>query len=233
VGLTFTPPRAGLWTVCGTPTQVGASGAGKGAYIQLYDGTNVLATRQTITPTGATSAVYVSLEMCGDVNVTSVANSTTVRIRAAAESTSTTTIGNFASSLVNAVEWRIFPAGQTGAQPLIPGSIYSNSSSVERIERLSVDSTCSSTPCTITRQSGAWVSSVTRASAGLYTVNIASGTFSAIPTCLVTQKTADKISIRSNESSINSSTVFNFGAHASDAATATDIAFDIICMGPR
>lgn len=44
-------------------------------------------------------------------------------------------------------------------------------------------SVCTSSPCTIWTQTGG-ISSVSRASTGLYTINFTSGVFSATPTCM-------------------------------------------------
>lgn len=76
-----------------------------------------------------------------------------------------------------------------GQQLLIPGSVYSSSTGVERIERAIITGgsnnvVCSSSPCAIQSQSGSWLSGVTRSATGTYSASIASGTFSAAPTCV-------------------------------------------------
>jgi hypothetical protein len=68
-------------------------------------------------------------------------------------------------------------------------NVSSASAGQERVERLTVATSCTSSPCTITSQSGTWVQSpsgVTRASAGQYSVALTAGEFTAAPACNVT-----------------------------------------------
>ena len=102
----------------------------------------------------------------------------------------------------------------------------------ERIERASITTSCTSSPCTIARQSGSWLTSVTRTGTGAYTFTIANGTFTSAPTCAF--------------STTNFSGSASVGHYLSSATTTTaiypvflaggsniDVAVDVICMGPK
>lgn len=122
--------------------------------------------------------------------------------------------------------------GDFGA--LIPG-VTSNTSGMERVERARItggsDSTdCTSSPCTITRQSGSWLSSVTRAGTGSYTLNFATGIFSAIPECTCSSETGSSYGLCVYRPSTSSTgTIIT----ASNGTTTADMRFSIICMGAR
>lgn len=120
--------------------------------------------------------------------------------------------------------------------PLLVGSVTSNSTGMERIERVKVGTTaCSSSPCTIASQSGSWVSSVTRTGTGAYTLNIASGIFSATPTCHCTSNAyASANTVCSGPTSGGTPSATRWDFNTIDLANAaTDSGFEIICMGPR
>jgi hypothetical protein len=119
--------------------------------------------------------------------------------------------------------------------PLLVGGVTSNTSGMERVERARItggsDSTdCTSSPCTITRQSGAWLSSVTRSGTGGYTLNFATGMFSSIPECTCSAETGSSYGLCVYRPSTSSSgTILT----ASNGTTPTDMRFSVICMGPR
>lgn len=74
---------------------------------------------------------------------------------------------------------------QTNAAPLLVGSVISGTSGVERHERAVIadGANCTASPCTISYQSGSWLSSVTRTSQGLYVANFTAGAFSGPVSC--------------------------------------------------
>ncbi|TXH08958.1 MAG: hypothetical protein E6R04_09695 [Spirochaetes bacterium] len=129
--------------------------------------------------------------------------------------------------------WTVFPVTAQSPQPLLTGSVTSNSSGLERIERLNVgDGTvCSASPCTISSQSGSWVTSVTRGATGDYTVNIATGIFSAKPACSATTLGSSAPGELRVETS--SATSLNIKSCNSGCSGALDNTFSILCMGPR
>jgi hypothetical protein len=120
---------------------------------------------------------------------------------------------------------------ENGKAPILIGGVTSSTTGSERIERASVTSTCSSTPCTINSGTPA-ISSITRASTGLYTVNFAAGTFSANPSCTCSTSVSTFNSICAiNSNSTSAVTVNTANQQASGAQI--DVAFSLICMGPR
>lgn len=114
--------------------------------------------------------------------------------------------------------------------PLLVGSVTSNTAGLERIERVRVGTTCTSTPCTISDQSGSWVTSITRASTGNYTINIASGMFSGTPICTFGMSGITNATIVVNS---ESSTAINILTYTGSTGALTDTSFRVICMGPR
>lgn len=115
--------------------------------------------------------------------------------------------------------------------PILVGSVTSNGTGAERIERLRVITSCTSSPCTIANQSGSWVSSITRNSIGNYTINVASGIFAIAPTCTAVQNTtavAPSMMVM-NATSTTAITTLSYD----NTGNAIDNGFDVICMGPR
>lgn len=123
--------------------------------------------------------------------------------------------------------------------PVLIGSVTSNSSGAERVERVifngstgTLSTLCTSTPCAIYSQSGSWVSSVSRYATGSYNINIATGIFSDKPTCTG--------AVVSTVPSMNvplivpaSATSVGVTAYRTSTETTVDSAFNIICMGPK
>lgn len=121
--------------------------------------------------------------------------------------------------------------------PLLVGGVTSNTSGMERVERAfinggTVSTDCSSSPCTVTSQSGTWITSVTRSGTGTYTVNIATGIFSAQPNCTGTAETGSAYGSILQRVSAGSSTSLQILTLSSPTTTA-DMRFSIICQGPR
>jgi hypothetical protein len=127
---------------------------------------------------------------------------------------------------------RIPIAGWTENQaaPLLVGSVTSNSQGLERVERAFVFPVCTASPCTVALQSGSWVSSVTRTSTGNYSVNIASGTFSNNPTCVVSAGGTTNPTIQMNSIT---PTLVSFITATGNSGAVVDTYLQIICMGPR
>jgi hypothetical protein len=111
--------------------------------------------------------------------------------------------------------------------PLLKHAVTTSSAGVERVERVTVRPTCTSSPCTILTSTPA-VTSVTRQSAGKYTVNFASGTFSAIPTC-----TCVAADFPGAICAHNGETIDSFKLETFSGNVPTDTNFMVICMGPR
>lgn len=119
--------------------------------------------------------------------------------------------------------------GDTVQAPLLIGSVTSNSSGIERVERVSVAESCTASPCTIASQSGSWVSSITRGSTGAYTVNIAAGTFSSAPSCSC-QPTNGSLGC---SAVITTASAIAFTTRRFSTEADLDSGFSILCQGPR
>lgn len=103
-----------------------------------------------------------------------------------------------------------------------------NSSSSSIVERVSVLTTCSSSPCTLTYKTSA-VSSITRSGTGTYTINFQSGTFPSgnPPSCTGSMADGTANIVTFNYSGATSTAV-DFGIYNGGYA---DGKFSIICMG--
>ena len=111
--------------------------------------------------------------------------------------------------------------------PTLIGSVTSNSTGAERIERFQVNTTCTSTPCTIATQSGAAVSSISRTTTGTYVVNFTNA-FSAAPSCVCNSGDNAMLASSYNESTTTC------GIYTSNTGgTLTDWHFKCTCMGSR
>lgn len=108
-------------------------------------------------------------------------------------------------------------------------SVVTDSFGIEKIVRVRVGPACTSSPCTITDQSGG-VTSVTRASTGNYTVNFASGIFSSTPSCTLM---LSGISFPASTVAAESATAFNFLTFNTTNGVAADTGFRVLCQGPR
>ncbi len=121
------------------------------------------------------------------------------------------------------------------------GSTAVTSGGAERVERVTFGgategtNNCTSSPCTIYRQSGSWITSVTRSSAGTYAVNIASGIFSATPTCYLA---GGAIGVSNNTNctlfgSVPTSTTLGIVCLTASSGTVSDATVMLACQGPR
>lgn len=217
-GIIVSFPKAGYYNVCAFPVAYQSSNVGA---FRLWDGTTVIAENVTATTTRTT------LPLCGIYNATSTSAKTlSIQARSPAGTANIDTPANTSSA---SIYWSIVALDQGMAVPYLQGNVTSNTSGQERIERVRVTSTCTSSPCTIASQSGSWLSSVTRASTGTYALVINSGIFSAAPTCTcnlngATFTCANVIGV--------SATSVTFTTNNA-AGTLTDGSFNIICMGSK
>jgi hypothetical protein len=90
---------------------------------------------------------------------------------------------------------------------------------------------CSASPCTILRQSGE-ISSVTRASAGQFTLNFAASTFSAPPVCVFNASNNGASALIVNEAANTTSGTFAIFVY-NQAAALNDAYVNFECHGPR
>jgi hypothetical protein len=225
--ITFTPPRAGRYFVCAN-AQVNSTTNLAALVTSLTDGTTVIAHNSSRIYTDGTND-FVTHPLCGVYNATSTA-SVTLKIQTAASSGTVTITAGGASR--SAIEWSIFELDAPMAAPYLTGSVTSNTSGQERIERATVSN--SSGTCSISSQSGSWatLNSSTAANGGC-TINIAAGEFSGTPACFCglsagTQSTNNETCyITSQSSSAVTWRVYN----TSNASQNESV--NVFCMGPR
>lgn len=116
-------------------------------------------------------------------------------------------------------------------QMTTPGSSQVTSTgNRERLERLTIGTICTSDPCSITSQSGSWVTQVEWVTTGTYVVHIASGTFSAPPSCTIGTKDSGTLSYLYG---ISTTSEVYLATQLSTTTALVDGRFDLICVGPR
>ena len=230
-GITFTPPRSGRYYVCGSPNMRTSGAANLAAGFRLWDGTTTITEGQI---SMELNGLVSQIALCGIYNAAS-GSSVDITLQSKVSANSVVIDGSNSSS---SIEWSIFALDQGFPAPVLVGSVTSNSSVGERLERISFGgategtNVCTSTPCTIYRQSGSWVTSVTRNSTGIYTVNVAAGIFSSAPTCTmsvggVVSDAFGFVAAASTTSSVVVKTASN------GSFTATDGSVTLTCMGPK
>ena len=132
--------------------------------------------------------------------------------------------------------WTAEPVNVKRNIPIVfKGMVTSSSSNPVRIESISFGgasepSLCNSTPCTIYRSSSSWVSTVSYAATGVYTLNINSGIFSSEPICTATTRVANACV---EETDTGSTTSKIFRARTCNSAAATDTGMNVTCIGPN
>lgn len=235
-GIVFTPPKLGRYFVCAVAKGNVAGGSGSNnAFFDLSDtagSPTIIASGLLFNGISGSGGVGASLSLCGEYDVSSL-NPVTLRIRGAAGATETAAMNVINGSDTGPViTWTIFDMSTPVSAPLLVGSITSNSSGIERMERATVTANCTSSPCTIADQSGSWITSITRSSLGQYTVNIAAGMFSANPIC-VTSGDAVVGGTTVVNNTTNSPTSVGVSVWATSTSALIDLPFRIMCMGQR
>jgi hypothetical protein len=221
-GIQFVAPRAGRYEVMVSGSGANTTG-GPGDYVQLTDGSGNALDSSVNSAVGA--GYYTPFTMKGIVDVPSTGATTTIKIKMAASS-NTYTIGG-ASVVPYTLQWTLKQLDTPVGMPVIVNSLTSNTPGQERIERASVATTCSTSPCTIARQSGTWVSSITRSGVGTYAVNFLAGAFSSAPSCTLTSN-GRELRVLSDPTTSG----FSFDT-ADGSGSVADTYFSMICMGPR
>jgi len=130
--------------------------------------------------------------------------------------------GNGGDGYIEVTEYYGFNA------PVIIGSVTSNSTGAERVERAHLVNNGST--CVVSSQSGSFMSGCVRNALGDVTATITSGLFSSTPVCVGTATSGSSaVFVRT---STLSTTAVQFITNIS-AGTASDANLDLICMGPR
>lgn len=124
------------------------------------------------------------------------------------------------------------PLDQSIPNPVILNQVSTSSAGGVRVEGVSVQGVCNSTPCTLVSNTGGFTS-VTRSATGVYTANFVAGTYSAAPNCTVTAGDASGYEdVARLDSSITTSG-FSFVTMGSNTAAKHDADFSIICIGSK
>jgi hypothetical protein len=221
-GILCTLPRAGLYQVCVSGAPLSSSGAANAQAVRITDGAGVVI-HPGMTGNSAGSS---SLSICG--NYLAPSGSSTFKVQGAISGGATLSLpATFTGQ--SRLTWSVVAIDAAAATPILVGSVGTSSAGIERVERVRVGTVCSVATCTITDSTPS-VTSVTRGAVGNYSVNFASGTFSAAPTCTVLTS-----GVGNTTSAINSesSTVINFLTFAGSTAASTDVSFRVMCVGPR
>jgi hypothetical protein len=220
-GITFTPTKSGTYQVCALAQVRTLSGsAGERVGIALYDGSNNAISIQNVITTPFNNNPF-PLSVCANYSAAST-SAATIKLRLNSETTASiladSSYGN------GSIQWSILSLNQNFPAPLLVGSVTSNSSGLERIERAKITNNGT---CAVANQSGNWVTSVVNTATGVCVLTITG--FSSAPVCIANtiSTTADyKINTTSS-----SSTSVTTGSKA--GTTNTDLDFNIICMGAR
>lgn len=121
--------------------------------------------------------------------------------------------------------------------PVLVGSVTSSSAGADKIVKgkfytTSFGTSCAASPCAIAADPA--VSSVTRASSGDYTINFASGTFSAPPSCFFINGDNNASIPRDEYQSTNTTTAYRIVFRGATIwPTLLDTSSSFLCVGPR
>lgn len=225
--LALTLPATGTYYICAYPNSYAAGNGG----LRMTDGTTVIAESNDQSTTRTEKA------LCGSYVASSLTPTITIEGKS---SSGAITIDTTTTS--SAIEWSIFPITNNMPAPVLVGSVTSNATGAERIERLQfgggasgglATSSCTSTPCTIATQSGSWISSVARISTGQYTATIAAGIFSSVPYCVGNAGLFGVATAGFADVSATNATTIHVNAYSNAGTTLTDNVITLFCMGPR
>lgn len=113
--------------------------------------------------------------------------------------------------------------------PILVGSISSSATGALKLEYASVESTCSSNPCTIGKKSSDAITSIGWTSTGIYTVNYTG--FSSYPVCTVSSLGATS-GDKCNMDSLGASSA-GIRCFAAGGSTLANARFTVNCIGPK
>lgn len=234
-GIAFTSPtEAPLAEVCVSGTYGG--NGGEIAYLRINKTSNTSSTATTTgteikaaggNVNGSTALFTIPFSICDILPVTTGQN--TFRLQYQMDTGTGSGSGNYlyANTKGDNIKWHVRPLIQSVPAPVLVGSVTSGSTGTERVERVQISGAGA---CAVVAQSGSWVSGVTHNATGDCTLTIASGMFSAAPTCTCTVTNA--ASRYCAGVGANTSTSIRF-ATKTYADVAQDQPFDVICVGPR
>ncbi len=229
LGFKFTSLPAGRYKVdANIPMYFDGVSANGTCRWRITDGTNVIAVASLTDATASGIADQSASQMGGEVNYASTADRE-IKIQVLKEAAGSFNCNVDFSDTDTMASMTLIPLDRNFPAPVLVGSVTSNSTGAERIERARI-TVAAGTPAVGT-QSGTWISSVSDGGAGLPTLNLTAGTFSSAPTCVCS----------SEESVVSGSDCMISGTSTSainvrtrnTSASLADEYFQIICMGPR
>ena len=154
-----------------------------------------------------------------------------------AQNTGTNSITQGFVSTSPAIQWVITEASDASNATILVGSVTSSGLSAYHTEYAVVggsdESTVCSGTCTILRSSGNWLTSVTRNSTGDYSLNFATGEFSAAPVCSFIDTNASSGGFPRVKGVPSKSTYEIEWNIVQATPSAVDVVQEIQCMGPR
>jgi hypothetical protein len=228
-GIVFTPTKTQKYYVCATPILSSAI-SGTNVNLQLIDGSSTVIS--TSTSTIAVANAERPFQLCGIYNATST-TSKTLKVQFSTGSGAGTIVAT--GGISNAVEWSIFAIDQSFPAPILIGSVTSNTSGSERIER--VNFTCSASS-TINSQSSSWLTSIGNVSSGKCVINFNGTPFSSSNYSCTFGVTGSATTTAIYVGKLSNKTTSGFDfiqLGQSGGTTTTDSAntYDAICIGPR
>lgn len=220
VGIVVPFPRSGNYNICAYGN-IGSSTTGLQASARLVDGTGTIINSGMFNQT-QNGASMVSL--CGIYSAS--AGSATIKIQAAA-SGGTTFVGQVQGATgTGSFSWSILELDAPMPAPYLVGSITSNTSGQEHVERAKITNSGS---CAIASQSGSWLSSVSHPATGKCALVFTGSEFSGAPQCTCSgvgnTNTLCEVFVAETTSGVTIDTT--------NSGTFGDNIFNIICMGPR
>lgn len=234
-GVTWQPNSVGTYRVCASGAVYSSASSGY-ANLRLVDGLGV-AIAGGPTQRNETNTHPSPFTICGDLVVTSAMGMATVELQGK-DSGGTINVGASANLAEVTLEWTIEKKGEQVPAPLVSNAIVSSRSGLTRLAEFafgaaggthSAPAPCLSSPCTV--YSGD-VGSVTRSSAGSYSVSWNPSLFSGTPNCSwsITNWAGSDAGCSCQQVSSSSSTlVFSCVC----ASASQDVSMSGLCSGPR
>jgi hypothetical protein len=213
-GIVHTPKLTGRYFVIATFPQYNASSANND--FSFTDGTNVIATGAQGLNSGSQTNMMTLSGVYSGVAGTPV----TLKIQSAA-SAGTINIGSPGLSSGNAINWTIFPITQN-----LPGLLGGGSASRVYSARIANNGAA----CSITDQSGAWITSIVRPSAATCTLTVTG--FTGSPICATTiDDQAGAMVARVKNSNLSTTNVEVITVN--NSSNPADYNFNVVCHDPQ
>jgi hypothetical protein len=240
-GVVFDAPVAGVYEACFSLTHevyinAGSSGSlGVAWYlVETADGSStILQTGKDVVQSGQkyVNDATLPVRSCSDFTFASAGKKAIKIYRAQSAISGTNTVMADRDANLGGgrdIHLTVKLKSQYTAVPVFVGSVTSNSTGPERVERATIANAGSAS---ITSQSGSWLTSVSRSALGRVTTTIAAGIFSATPTCVCTNNAPIADSAICQLINDQTSTVLH--TYTGNNGAGADNGFTLICMGPR